>query len=84
MADHSPTHTQMVILSQISRDLIESGADAIVVIFSTTTKNKTRSYVSQYGNELLCSSLITHAYNTESIVYDAIEEDAEEDLEDDD
>ena len=84
MAEHRPTPMQLKILAGFSRDLIESGADAIVVIFSTTTKNKTRSYVSQYGNELLCSSLITHAYQTESIVYDAIEEDIEEDLEDDD
>jgi len=68
-------------MARFSRDIIESGADAVVIIFSSTKQNKTRSFVSQHGNELLCSSLITHAYNTESIVYDAIEE--ESDMDDD-
>lgn len=73
-----PTSVQIAIISRFARDLIESGADATVIVFSTTKQNKTKSFVSQYGNELLCSSLITHAYNTESIVYDAVEEEESE------
>tara|TARA_R110002012_G_scaffold275915_1_gene462640 strand:- start:291 stop:533 length:243 start_codon:yes stop_codon:yes gene_type:complete len=79
MSAHNPTKDQLQLMNSFARDLVESGADAIVVVFSTTTRNKTRSFVSQFGNELLCSSLITHAYQTESIVYDAIEEELEDD-----
>lgn len=72
------TTQQKQILSQFARDIIESGCDAVVVIGTMTKKNKTKSFVSQFGNELLCNSLIHHAFQTETLIYQEIEEDADE------
>lgn len=62
------------IICRFAHELVESGADGIVVIFSTTKKGKTKPMVAQFGNELLCSSLIAHAYNTETVFYEDEEE----------
>ena len=72
------TKNQKEILARFAGELIESGADGIVVIFSTTTRGKTSSHVAQFGNELLCSSLIAHAFQTESIIYTDSEIEEEE------
>jgi hypothetical protein len=71
-----PTDTQVGICSRFSGELVESGADAIVIVYSATRKNKTDCYVVNCGNELLCSALLRHAYNTETYVY--IDEEDEE------
>tara|TARA_S200002703_G_C3775124_1_gene238687 strand:- start:1104 stop:1349 length:246 start_codon:yes stop_codon:yes gene_type:complete len=63
----SPAQRQ--ILSRFAADMQESGCDAVVIIASSTKKNMTRSFVAQFGNELLCNSLIHHAFHTETIVY---------------
>ena len=72
------TTQQKEILAQFARDIVESGCDAVVVIGTMTKKNKTKSFVSQFGNELLCNSLIHHAFQTETLIYQEIEEDADE------
>ena len=64
---------QKEILGRFAADMQESGCDAIVVIGSATKRNKTRSFVAQYGNELLCNSLIQHAFQTETFVYQELE-----------
>ena len=63
------TPAQKQILGRFAADMQESGCDAVVVIASSTKKNITKSFVAQYGNELLCNSLIHHAFHTETIVY---------------
>ena len=73
------TKTQKEILARFAGELCESGADGIVVIFSTTLRGKTRSHVAQFGNELLCSTLISHAFQTETIVYTDTEIEEDED-----
>jgi riboflavin synthase len=69
---------QKIILSQFARDMIESGCDAVVVIGTMTKSNKTKSFVSQFGNELLCNSLIHHAFQTETLIYQEVEEDSDD------
>ena len=63
------TKHQKEILGRFAGELCESGADGIVVIFSSTLRGKTSSHVAQFGNELLCSSLISHSFQTETIIY---------------
>lgn len=76
------TASQREILNRFAAEMNEAGCDAVVVIGSATVRNKTRSFVAQFGNELLCSSLIQHAFHTETFTYTAQEE--EEDVEDND
>ena len=68
------TTSQKQILGRFAADMQESGCDAVVVIGSWTKKNKTKCFVAQYGNELLCNSLMEHAYNTETFAYTEEEE----------
>jgi hypothetical protein len=63
------SRVQESILGKFSGEMRESGCDAVVVIATQTKRNKTESFIAQFGNELLCNSLITHAYNTEAIIY---------------
>lgn len=72
------TPSQKALLAKFYCDMIEAGCDAIVVIGSMTSKNKTKSFVAQFGNELLCNSLIHHAFQTETLIYQQVEEDPDE------
>lgn len=76
--NHKFSPEQKAILAKFSCDMNETGCDAIVVIGSMTNKNKTRSFVVQFGNELLCNSLIHHAFHTETLIYQEVEEDTDE------
>jgi hypothetical protein len=76
------TRSQREVLNRFSAEMTEAGCDAIVVIGSATVRNKTRSFVSQYGNELLCSSLIQHAFHTETVTYINETEEETEDKDD--
>ena len=60
---------QAEILGRFAADMQETGCDAIVVIGTSTKNNKTKSFVYQHGNELLCNSLLTHAFQTETFIY---------------
>ena len=70
--------SQKEILAKFNCDMLEAGCDAVVVIGSMTNKNKTKSFVAQFGNELLCNSLIHHAFQTETLIYQQVEEDLDE------
>ena len=72
------SRVQESILGKFSGEMKESGCDAVVVIATQTKRNKTESFIAQFGNELLRNSLITHAYNTEAIVYTDEVEDKDE------
>lgn len=72
------TPAQKEILARFSCDMIEAGCDAIIVIGSMTNKNKTKTFVAQFGNELLCNSLLHHAFQTETLIYQQVEEDPDE------
>ncbi len=68
------TPRQQEILGRFTADMQETGCDAIIVIGTSTKNNKTRSFVYQHGNELLCNSLIHHAFQTETFIYQDEEE----------
>lgn len=72
------TPEQRELISKFACDIIESGCDAVVVIGTSTKKNRTKSFVAQFGNELLCNSLIHHAFQTETLIYAEIEEEADD------
>tara|TARA_R110000851_G_scaffold177752_1_gene324638 strand:+ start:79 stop:318 length:240 start_codon:yes stop_codon:yes gene_type:complete len=71
------TPAQKEILGRFAAEMQESGCDAVIVIGTSTKNNKTKSFVAQFGNELLCNSLIHHAFQTETIIY--ADEEVEED-----
>jgi len=71
------TATQKEILGRFAAEMQESGCDAVIVIGTCTKNNRTKSFVAQFGNELLCNSLIHHAFQTETLVY--ADEEVEED-----
>jgi riboflavin synthase len=72
------TPVQRQLLAQFAGNMVESGCDAVVVIGTSTKNNRTKSFVAQFGNELLCNSLIHHAFQTETLVYAEIEEDSDD------
>ena len=78
---HNPrvTTVQKEILGRFTADMQETGCDAIIVIGTSTKNNKTKSFVYQHGNELLCNSLLHHAFQTETFIYqdEEIEDDNE-------
>jgi hypothetical protein len=78
MISTSLTPEQQRITAKFAAEMVESGCDAIVVIGTSTKKNRSRSFVAQFGNELLCNSLIHHAFQTETLVYAEIEEDSDD------
>jgi len=41
----------------------EGNADAVVVAFSTVSKNKTRTYMGTFGNILACRGLVDELYS---------------------
>ena len=57
----------------------ELGADAVVVIWSSTKRGKTHVNTVSFGNSLATSGLITHAYETETVDY-ILDEDDESDF----
>ena len=57
------------IIARFQTELIENGADAVVVISALTQNNNSKTMLNRYGNTLLCDSLLRHAYHTEAIVY---------------
>ncbi len=73
------TPVQSEILGRFTADMQETGCDAIIVIGTSTKNNKTKSFVYQHGNELLCNSLLHHAFQTETFIYqdEEIEDDNE-------
>jgi len=70
------------ISSRYKTEVIENGADAVVVIMSMTQNNRSRTMIHRWGNTLLCDAILRHAYHTEAIIY-IDEDEVEEDLEDD-
>jgi len=74
----SVTQTQRQIIAKFSAEMVEAGCDAVVVIGTHTSRNKSKSFVAQFGNELLCNSLIHHAFQTETLVYAEMDEDIDE------
>jgi len=72
------TQSQRQVIAKFAAEMVEAGCDAVVVIGTGTVKNKTKSFVAQHGNELLCNSLIHHAFQTETFVYADLEDETDE------
>ncbi len=78
MMSQSVTQSQRAVIAKFAAEMVEAGCDAVVVIGTSTKKNRSKSFVAQFGNELLCNSLIHHAFQTETLVYAEMEEDNDE------
>ena len=78
MMSQSVSHSQKAIIAKFAGEMVEAGCDAVVVIGTSTKRNRSKSFVAQFGNELLCNSLIHHAFQTETLVYAEMEDDTDE------
>jgi len=70
------------ITSRFKTEIIENGADAVVVILSMTQNNRSRTMLHRWGNTLLCDAILRHTYHTEAIVYVSDQEEDEDEAED--
>jgi len=63
----------------IAHFIEESGADAVVVIYSKVKKTKTETFVVPYGNAHTCGALIDYAYESFETPFPELAEDSDED-----
>lgn len=67
-----------IMSNNLMNELIESGADAVIVISTYTQRGKSKMSIRKVGNDLLCDSMLRHAFHLETIQYVDCDEDSDE------
>ena len=75
MSDRELKNARNIVASFIE----ETGADAVVVIYSKVRRGKTSTFIVPYGNAHTCNALIDYAYDA----YDPPELDLAEEVDED-
>jgi len=57
------------ITQRYKTEMVENGADAIVVIVSMTQNDNSKNILHRFGNTLLCDAMLRHTYHTETLDY---------------
>tara|TARA_A100001515_G_scaffold52371_1_gene41362 strand:- start:1040 stop:1285 length:246 start_codon:yes stop_codon:yes gene_type:complete len=65
-----------LVTARMMNELVEAGADAVIVITTFTQRKRSKMSIRKVGNDLLCDSMLRHAFHLETIHY--VENDGEE------
>ena len=67
-----------LVTNRMMNEIIETGADAVIVISTFTQSRKSSMSVYKLGNDWLCDSMLKHAFHLEAIHY--VDSGGEEDI----